>query len=328
MAASDVIVVGAGALGLAVAAELRLRGRDVRVIAPAEINASARAAGMIAPAFESVLGSASQTEADVLRRARDLWPAFAERTGITLHRRGAEWRGADAGEIATRMRALGFSVELRGEVLFTPEDWVLEPGQALAALAGDLPRATARMTRLEGQQGDWRVTTACGDTLAARQAVLATGWADPQCGIDLPPLHPIRGQAVRVVGPAPERVVRAEGVYVVPQGDGAIIGATMEAGRSDTDPDPLVTERLLTRAREVCPELGEARAVEAYAAVRGASPDGWPYAGLWRPGLALALAPRRNGWLLAPRVAKLVADALEGGDPDADGCLLRPDRPV
>ena len=30
------------------------------------------------------------------------------------------------------------------------------------------------------------------------------------------------------------------------------------------------------------------------------------------PGLAVALAPRRNGWMLGPLVARIVADGIEG----------------
>ena len=322
----DVIVVGAGALGLASAAELRRRGRAVTVLAPDEISASALAAGMLAPAFESVLDGLSAEAAAVLRRARGLWPAFAERTGVKLYPEGAEWRGANPEEMAARLTAFGFAAERRGEVVFAPEDGRLEPDQALAALREGLGRVTGRLRRLEGGAGDWRLTTDQGEALDARQVVLATGWAAPDCGVDLPPIRPIRGQAVRVTGPAPDRVVRAEGVYVAPQGDGAIIGATMDEGRTDTAPDADVTEQLMARARANCPELENATVALAYAGVRGASPDGWPYAGALQAGLALALAPRRNGWLLAPMAAGLVADALEDCDPGVVPSRMSPGR--
>jgi len=322
----DVIVVGAGALGWATAAELRGRGRDVAVLAPDEISASALAAGMIAPAFETVLDGLSADAAAVLRRARDLWPAFAQRTGVRLHREGAEWRGADPDAMAARMETLGFAAERRGAFLVTQEDWRVEPDQALAGLSQGLTRMTGRLARLEGREGDWRLNTDQGLTLGARQVVMATGWAVPDCGIELPPIRPIRGQAVRVSGPSPGRVIRAEGVYVAPRGDGAVIGATMDEGRYDTAPESDVTERQLARARAICPELGEAKVAQAYAGVRGASPDGWPYAGRLKPGLALALAPRRNGWLLAPLVAGLTADALEDGDPGAVPSRMHPGR--
>ncbi len=47
--------------------------------------------------------------------------------------------------------------------------------------------------------------------------------------------------------------------------------------------------------------------------VRGATADGLPMAGpRGEPGLHLALAPRRNGWLLGPLVGRVVADGIEG----------------
>jgi glycine oxidase len=48
--------------------------------------------------------------------------------------------------------------------------------------------------------------------------------------------------------------------------------------------------------------------------VRGATPDGLPLAGPVGQGLHVALAPRRNGWLLGPSVARVVAEGVEGGE--------------
>ncbi len=84
----------------------------------------------------------------------------------------------------------------------------------------------------------------------------------------------------------------------------------------------------LLKAQALCPELGVAEVERVHVGVRGASADGWPYAGLLRPGLAVALAPRRNGWLLAPLIAGLVAEALQGNDPDPSLDRMSPGRIV
>lgn len=325
MNAADVIVIGAGALGSAVAAELSLRGRRVLVLAPDGPTASSRAAGMIAPVFESVLDRADHVE--LLRRARDLWPGFSAATGVRLHREGAEWRGPDPDVMAARIVGLGFEAERRGQAVFTPDDWRVEPDQALKALSEGVERRIGRLARLGEGHGRHEITTEAGETLRAGAVVMATGWAAPDCGLTLPSLRPIKGQAMRLEGPAPERVVRGEGVYVAPRPGGAMVGATMGEGLSDLDVDPAVTETLLDRARAICPEIGGAALVEAYAGVRGASADGLPHAGRLSPGLYAALAPRRNGWLLAPLVAQVVADLMEGGDPDALAEAMDPGRP-
>ena len=327
MTQADVVVVGAGALGLATAAALRLAGRDVVVLAPEEVSASALAAGMLAPAFESALDGMSSPDGERLRHARDLWVDFADQTGVELYRDGAEWRGPEAEAMASRLRDLGFVAHQDGATVFTPEDWRLDARGALAALSRGIARRVGRLIQLEPVPEGWRLTDDRNVVSVARQVVLATGWAPLSCGVSLPPIHPIRGQAVRVSGPCPAHVVRATGVYVVPQGDGgAIIGATMEEGRNDLVPDPDVTARLLSLARKACPELEVAAVVSAYAGVRGASPDGWPYAGLLRPGLGVALAPRRSGWLLAALVAGEVVRALEGRDPGPHAARMSPGR--
>lgn len=308
----DVIVVGAGALGLASAAEMRQRGRHVAVLAPDETCASALAAGMLAPAFESVLDPGAGRHAGLMRRARDLWPAFAKATGVELIRDGAEWRGTDAEGMERRLIEAGFAVERTPFGVMTPDDWRLDPGLALAALDCGLERIVARLVSLDEDGAGFALKTDAGETLRARQVVLATGWHPPQCGVSLPPIRPIRGQAVRVGGQSPDRVLRGVGVYVAPAGGGAIIGATMDEGRSDTEPDAEVTEALLRRAAGIWPDAKRAQLIAAFAGVRGASADGLPFAGTIRPNLAVALGPRRNGWLLAPMVAAVVADALEG----------------
>ena len=68
--------------------------------------------------------------------------------------------------------------------------------------------------------------------------------------------------------------------------------------------------------------------IEWRAGVRGASADGLPMAGPAPDGegLFLALAPRRNGWLLGPLVGAVVADAIEGRAPSPQARALDPRR--
>lgn len=317
-------MIGGGALGLAVAAELAARGAGTVVVDDGRPSASAGAAGMLAPAFETVLDPSSAGHARLLSEARDLWPDFARRRGVTLHREGAEWRGPDPADILERLRAAGFGAERAGESVFTPDDWRLEPDQALKALgrAGG-PRVTGRATALTSQG----VVLEDRQVIEAGAVVLAGGWlACPEGTDPVPPVTPIRGQAVRIEGPSPERVLRGPGIYIAPAPGGAVIGATMEEGRTDPEPDVAVTETLLARARAIWPVAEGARSARAYVGVRGASPDGLPYAGQLRTGLFCALAPRRNGWLLAPMVAEITADAVEGRGPGPWAAAMDPGR--
>ena len=329
----DVIVIGAGVLGLCTAAELAGRDHAVTVIDPGGANASSVAAGMLAPALESLLEDLTPEQAGLLRRARDLWPAFAEAHGLALHREGAEWRGPDSATAVARLGELGFEARATRNGLITPDDWRIEPGAVLAALARTpgLSVVRGRVSRLTGDARRWRVEAEGGRTWFAPTIVLATGAATAIPG--LPPsiatmvetIQPIRGQLTQVTVAGPGRVIRAPGVYAAPAAGGVVIGATMEPGRRDLDPDP---EEARVRVAAGLALLGaEGEAGPTRVGVRGAVADGLPLAGAsGQVGLMLALAPRRNGWLLGPLVAQVVADGIEGRPPTADAAALDPLR--
>lgn len=327
----EVAIVGAGALGLCLAAELGARGAAATVFDPGgPPSASAVAGGMLAPAFEAALDAAPPGPAALGRSARDLWPDLAGRVGLDLIRDGAEWRGPDPERLAARMRAAGFVAEMRDGRLFTPDDWRLEPEAALATLAraSGVRLESGRIVRLAREAGSFRLWAADGRRFTAGRVVLAMGVAAAPEGTGWrPPVRPVKGQIARLRGWTPPCVLRGPGGYVVPTADGATVGATMEPDRADTTVEDAAIAALLGRAREMAPELAGATLVGARAGVRGESPDGLPLAGLVAPGLAAALAPRRNGWLIAPLVARVVADALEGrGGPDPIAAAMDPTR--
>lgn len=315
----DALVIGAGALGLCTAAELRRRGRRVAVVDPGGVNASAVAAGMIAPAMECAVDDLPPATAEVLRRARDLWPAFAEATGVRLYGDLAEWRGGNVAELAERMKGLGFQHEYDAASarLTTREDAKVDPSQALAALAQGVAVIEARAQRATQDGRGWRVETTA-DVVRAEHLILATG-AEPALE-GLPPqaqaavacVTPIRGQIGRVKERLVGHVLRGPGAYVAPMGEGCVIGATMEPGQRSLVPDAARCEALLTAAWAVLEQAPRALTIDWRAGVRGATPDGLPMAGQVGPGLYAALGPRRNGWLLGPLIGAAVADAIEG----------------
>ncbi len=314
----DVIVLGAGVLGLAIAAELGASGRTVGVIDPGAVNASSVAAGMIAPALEAVLEDCDPGRAALLRRAAALWPHFAERFNVTLHREGSDWLGPDPSNRLARIQDLGFEGCIDGEAVHVCGEARVEPLAALAAL-----RAAAGVEMVEGEalalarDGDgWSVRLGDGRGRAGRHLVVATGTGPALPGLPRPVMaliariQPIRGQLLEIEGRLP-RVQRSGEGYAAPGRPGRIlIGATMEAGRRDLTPDP-ETEAYQRRLGErlIGAPLGES---VARVGVRGASPDGLPLAGPVGDGLSLALGPRRNGWLLAPLVARMIVDGVEG----------------
>jgi glycine oxidase len=331
-------------LGLACALRLAQAGARVTLCDPAGAadNASGVAAGMLAPAFESVLDGEGCAHLDLLLAARDRWPGLLQALdapGSILDRSGAvlAGRAQDAGlaeRAAGRFAALGLSVErlsgpeLRARQpaaaadlewgLYSPDDWRLEPAVAMAALDRAFARAGGRTVRasLRREGAAWRLEGApVGDRL-----LLATGAAADEFAAwapELAALHPVKGQIVHYAGgPSAGPVLRDAHGYVAPQPGGAIAGATMELGRRDRDVDPQTLASLKAHAARLAPALAQVPA-EGRAGVRGATPDGLPLVGASAadPRLLLAVGARRNGWLIAPLVAEM-AVALAAGETD------------
>ena len=327
-----VLVAGAGALGSTIALCLARAGVQVTLVdpAPSGANASAVAAGMLAPAFETLFDAAA-LDFDRLRRARDLWPAFADSIGLELDRSGAmavgspeeldAWadglrnRGIPAvrlSPIAAREKFSWLAAGLAG--LWTPEDWRLEPRAALAALR----RAAVGKGVVVVKAGlaDFDQGQAVFDDrppIAADRLVIATGASRALVGLapELATLIPIKGHILRAPGLAlTGPVVRLEGGYICPAPGGALIGATMEVGRDDDIVDPEAVAALRRMAARVLPGAQTASVIAA-TGVRAATADGEPLSGpSSRPGVWIAAGARRNGWLLAPRIGESLARSI------------------
>jgi glycine oxidase len=313
-----VAVAGAGAIGSAVALALARAGLEVTVFDPRPLgdNASGVAAGMLAPVAEAVFDPVSASHLQLLRRARDRWPAFVEGLDLPVLREGLRVEGDAAwlSGVATRFQALGAPFERLDEALVSAEDWRIEARSALATLRG----------AAQAQGAGFEPRAFAADDLPAFSAVvLATGAGDAsRLAPELAALTPIKGQILRADrGPGTGPVIRGEGVYICP-GESPAIGATMETGRTDLTIDPAATEGLRAAAIRLRPELADA-VLTTEVGVRATTPDGLPLVG-WSatPGVMLAVGARRNGWLLAPLVADLVAAYLKGDNPGPDAASL------
>ena len=330
--APTVTIAGAGVLGLATALALADAGCAVTVHDPGRENASSVAAGMIAPVFEAVLDAPARPHFNLLMAARDLWPALAQRAGITLDRSGALAAGADAwlDQVAAGFQALSIApteigpntaqalapgLDMPGpRALMTREDWRLDAPSALQALTAAAVAAGVVFKRdlLRGRGG-------------ADVMVLATGAAAHDLAPELAWLSPIKGHIVRVVGPSCGAVVRGEDVYAAP-GAEMVFGATMESGRRDTIVDDARGRALLAAGLRLFPALTDLP-VTTSVGIRAATPDGLPMVGAsLAPGVLLAVGARRNGWLLAPLVAQRVAACVTERDPGPYAAWLDPAR--
>jgi glycine oxidase len=105
-----------------------------------------------------------------------------------------------------------------------------------------------------------------------------------------------------------------------------LIGATMERVGFDKSVSASDVGALLEAAREIAPSLAGALGGEAWAGLRPATPDGLPAIGIVEAGLVAATGHFRNGILLAPVTAEIVARLVTGGERHAASALLDPLR--
>lgn len=334
LSGARVLVAGAGVLGSAVALALARAGASVTLVDPEPpgSNASAIAAGMLAPAFEAALDPASFGRFSLFAAARDLWPDFAADLGRgLLHQCGAIFMGAELAVAAAHERLLaeGARAERRGATVFTGEDWRIDPARGLPAMQARFAELGGRFVKAAlDRMDDERAGLSDGQALEIDAVVLACGFAAQGLAPELAALSPVKGQLIRFpgAGPTSGAILRGEGGYLVPGEAGATAGATMEPGLSDTRAEPQVGIRLRQMAAGFSIELAQAD-FTIHAGVRASTPDALPMVGASRrPKTFLAAGARRNGWLLAPLVAAMLVDQMGGGRGGDYAEAFRPTR--
>jgi glycine oxidase len=150
----------------------------------------------------------------------------------------------------------------------------------------------------------------------------AGAWAG-QIGPHPFPTRPVKGQMLCVVMPKKEmvrHVVRASNVYLIPRSDGRmVIGATSEEAGFDKQTVPETIQKLRQAALDLVPKLADARFLSAWAGLRPGTPDGLPILGATpTPGYFVATGHFRDGILLAPVTAKVMAQIITGQNPQID----------
>lgn len=143
------------------------------------------------------------------------------------------------------------------------------------------------------------------------------------------PVRPVKGQMLAVIGgPRLHHVVRAEGVYLVPRTDGrVVIGSTLEEAGYDKRTDVNTIQQLLHATVEVFPGLAQAKIHEDWAGLRPGTPDDLPILGESDvTGYFLATGHFRDGILLAPITALVMADVILGKAPAYDLGSFSPAR--
>ncbi|MGH8910610.1 MAG: glycine oxidase ThiO [Egibacteraceae bacterium] len=236
----------------------------------------------------------------------------------------------------------GLAPSVRGGI-DAPGDHQVDNRACVAALRAACDRAdvAVRAERVGGLcvAGE-RVTgvrLGSGKEIAAGAVVLSAGcWSGQLEGVDpraLPPVRPVKGQLLHLRGPAgtplATRTVGGLDCYVVTRPDGrVVVGATVEERGFDLTPTAGAVHDLLRAARELLPDIAELDFVEVAVGLRPGTPDNAPLIGPapGLDGLVHATGHYRNGVLLAPITADLVAQLLDTGKLPEQAAPFAPDR--
>ncbi len=354
MAQRDVVVVGGGVIGLAIAWRCAQQGMAVTLLERDELGggASGVAAGMLGPVAEAGFGAAAGRLLELGLESARLWPEFASElagaseTASALRGGGTLLLARDADEAAALERELAFREALGLEVMrLRPSEarrlepalaptlrlaatvpaeqsvdprWLLEALAVAAGAAGAELREHSPVRGLLGGPGRVEgVEVARAEAVRAATVVIAAGaWS---AELESVRIRPVKGQIMRLRDPAGpgllERVVRFEGGYVVPRGDGRyVLGATVEERGFDRTVTAGAAYQLLRDAAELVPGVLELEICALEAGLRPGTPDNLPVIGPGdREGLYWATGHYRNGILLAPVTARIVARALSLG---------------
>ncbi len=315
---ADAIVVGAGIIGAACAAELAARGMKVEVFDAGGIGCGATAAGM----GHIVVMNDSPAEFALARYSRELWLALAPelRREDAFHRCGTIWVAADDEEwqaacaLHETFAAHGVAAHLLDETALRRCERKLAPSLAGGLLVEDdaivyAPRAAQwLLAESSGHQNitlstgsevvsveSKAVTLADGKRIGAGLVVIANGLAATRLVPGLP-LRPKKGHLViteRYPGFISHQLLELGYIKSAHQSDGTsvafnaqarptgqlLLGSSRQFDTTDPDVEVAVLSRMLARCTRYLPALSRLNALRAWTGFRAATPDGLPLIG-------------------------------------------------
>ncbi|MBX7173982.1 MAG: glycine oxidase ThiO [Pyrinomonadaceae bacterium] len=345
---NKVLIIGGGVIGLSIARELKKKGiSDITILERGAVGkeASFAAGGMLAPYSET---NKFDDFFHFCEESLHLYPNFSEKlfeeTGvdIELDKAGTlllAFNEQDISEINHRyewQKKAGLAVEKLSATdvhklepfvspdvlagLFFPNDWQVENRKLVEALHKfcELNEIkvieNTEISKLLTENGKVIGAESKTDKFFADKVILATGaWTSliQTEVVSLPKVKPIRGQMIefRTAKRLFSKVIYSTSGYLIPRQNGRIlIGATSEDAGFDRNLTEIGTEILRSVALEIAPSLMNLEISEKWLGFRPFAADGLPILGEIAENLFIATAHYRNGILLAPITAEILAE--------------------
>ncbi len=342
----DVVIIGGGIIGCAIANQLATHGFKVAVLEKGELGqeASSAAAGMLAP-FAEAAHSVPKALADLFEASHAMYSDFVAgleaETGIQIgHQRngslllatdyqeakmlagllerqlaaGTTIESLTCGEL-TRLQP-GLSPEVQSALFFREDQHINNRRLVKALVTSAVARGVTFLTGtpalevvVEGTKV--RAIRTPMEEIACHTAINCAGAWSGNIGPVPPAVRPIRGQIVELqLRPQfLQHLVHAAGCYVVPWPDGrTLVGSTMEnVGYCKTVTAGGILD-LLSAAARVIPKLKSATLQQTWAGLRPDTSDNLPILGRTRiANYIMATGHFRNGILLTPLTAELIS---------------------
>lgn len=342
MKSADVIIAGAGIIGVSIALELRERGASVLVLdrGVAGQESSSAAAGMLAPAdpetppaLRSMALESARVFPEYVRKIESLSGVTTDfrrhgtiaflNAGATVPTEYSRLSAADLHRLEPRLQSQGLSAFLIREDTVDPR-LLMQAALAAARRLGVKFRENTEVKEIRSGENEVEVLTTCGEFTSHTAINCRGAWAGA-------PVRPRKGQML-YLQPAQsdllQHVVHAPDAYIVPRSSGkTLVGATVEDVGFDKSVIPSTIDGLLRTAARYLPELASAPIVDSWAGLRPGTPDNMPILGLsGKPGIYVAGGHFRNGILLAPITAKIIANLVTNKDAGMDITAFAPSR--
>jgi D-hydroxyproline dehydrogenase subunit beta len=347
----DVAIAGGGIVGAACALECAAAGLRVVVVEPGPIGGGATAAGM----GHVVVMDDSPAQIALTLLSRSMWIAMRPElpSDVEYLPCGTIWVAADEQEMAEvrRKQRVYEGVGVRAEVLsagdlakaephlrgglagglLIPDDAVVYPPCAARYFLEKSAATVVRQPAIE--LSGCGIKLRDGTFLAAGITVNATGaWAPALTpGIDvrkrkghllITDRYPGFVSAVLVelgyLKSAHSTTADSVAFNAQPRRTGQVLlGSSRQFGSEDRAIEPHMLRRMLQRAQEYMPEIGQLSAIRTWTGFRAATPDKLPLIGPCPSDLRLYLATGHEGLGITTSLAtgRLIADQIAGRTP-------------